>query len=70
MSRPPDKSMGAMFFDGAPTRKLNRLIARRPRGGIFWCGCCDRNMVRAGEKCEECGVRASPQQTRKRNETA
>ena len=70
MSRLADKSMGALFFDGAPNRKNNRLVARRPRSGIFWCGCCDRDMVSAGEKCKECGVRASPKQTRRRNETA
>lgn len=38
-----------------PTRRLNRLTARIPKSGMFWCGCCDRNHVADGHKCEVYG---------------
>lgn len=38
-----------------PTRKLNRLQARTPKQGLFWCSGCDRNHVGKGEKCNLCG---------------
>lgn len=38
-----------------PTRKANRLKAKIPKGGLFWCGCCDAAKVGDGSKCPVCG---------------
>lgn len=35
----------------------NRDKARVPRGHGFWCGGCDRCIVREGAKCKACGTR-------------
>lgn len=40
-----------------PTRKRNRLSARSPRNGTFWCAKCDRAGVAIGQKCRLCGHR-------------
>lgn len=54
--------------EDAPTRKLNRLHARRPRTGRYWCGCCDATLVGLGEKCTVCRSVARPG-IRKRSES-
>jgi len=43
--------------ENLPTRKLNRLMARKPRLGFTWCWCCDRDVVGDGDKCRVCGKR-------------
>ena len=40
-----------------PTRKYNRVMSHRPRGGVIYCGSCDRDLVEDGKKCGTCGVR-------------
>jgi ribosomal protein L40E len=44
-------------FVDVPTRKLNRLKSRAPRGGLYWCWRCDRNAVGESERCRVCGTR-------------
>lgn len=51
------ESMRLREHTDLPTRKLNRLQARTPKGGLFWCDKCDRNHVGKGEKCSLCGFR-------------
>jgi hypothetical protein len=38
-----------------PTRNLNRLKAKTPRTGRFWCNKCDANRVGESERCGVCG---------------
>lgn len=48
-----------------PTRKHNRVNSRRPRGGIVWCGKCDRQLVVDGQKCKVCGAVQYPNRRKK-----
>ena len=50
-----------------PTRKLNRLSARTPQSGLYWCSCCDRDLISAGQKCATCGARSPRNVMRKRD---
>lgn len=51
------RGLPALLVD-LPTRKLNRLAARRPlQDREFWCG-CDTSLVRAGQRCKQCRTRA------------
>lgn len=52
-----------------PTRKLNRLSARTPRKGLFWCGRCDADIVGVGQRCKTCGCKHGPR-TMKATEVA
>lgn len=52
-----------------PTRKLNRLSARTPRKGLFWCGRCDAYKVGVGQRCGNCGCKHGPR-TMKASEVA
>lgn len=49
------------------TTKLNRFRSMRPRGGLFWCNKCDRELVSTGGKCSACGA-LSGHKTRKHSE--
>ncbi len=57
-------AFGGLFTD-LPTRKLNRLHARLPKSGRFWCG-CDARLVSEGRKCSSCGVRIGVRRMRMR----
>lgn len=61
------KALSMLFVDGSPTRKLNRLVSRRPRHGKFWC-LCDLNHVAQGEKCSVCGSRGDAKNSMKPKE--
>ena len=41
-------------MDYEPT---NREKVRNNNIGTFWCGCCDRALVREGRKCKVCGFK-------------
>ena len=50
------KKLTQLIID-LPTKKLNRLMKRRPRFGLTWCHKCDRNHVEDGRTCTECGAK-------------
>ena len=47
-------------------RPTNRQQAQEPRGGLFWCVGCDRDLVPDVRKCGTCGARnGKPKRMRK-----
>ena len=50
-------------------RKVNRDKNIKPKGGIYWCGKCDRDKVGKGQKCATCGARP-PQKSLKKETNA
>ena len=46
--------MGYRSLLDQPTRKTNRLKARTPTTGRYWCG-CDAALRGVAEKCRYCG---------------
>lgn len=49
--------MGYRSLLELPTRKTNRLKARCPATGRYWCGRCDASLRGDAEKCRNCGYR-------------
>ena len=46
-------------------KKSNREKRMTPKGGIFWCSYCDRDMVSNGSICETCGHREGTKRLKK-----
>lgn len=46
-------------LDGAEAAWVtNRDRVRAPKGGMLWCGRCDRNLVSVNTRCGVCGLLA------------
>lgn len=46
--------------------KTNRQKARLFKPGLYWCDCCDMNMVRDWVKCGVCGHRSGKRRNKER----